>query len=131
MQKNIKDLVLLKDDYQLLIGYLRGSDARNLYNRQDAEYLESELKKASLVEKKDFPADVIRLNSRVTISDEKNNKEIKLILVTPEKANIRDNKISVLAPVGTALIGYRKGQKVMWQVPGGMKTFMILDVTNE
>ena len=53
-----------------------------------------------------------------------------LTLVTSDKADIKQRKISVLAPIGTALIGFRKGQQVAWHVPSGKKTFTIVDVSN-
>ena len=56
---------------------------------------------------------------------------MELMLVTPDKADIKEKRISVMAPIGTALIGFRKGQKVKWQVPAGKKTFTILEVINE
>jgi regulator of nucleoside diphosphate kinase len=53
------------------------------------------------------------------------------MLVAPDKADIKEKRISVMSPIGTALIGFRKGQKVKWQVPAGKKTFTILEVINE
>jgi regulator of nucleoside diphosphate kinase len=51
--------------------------------------------------------------------------------VTPDKADIKEKKVSVMAPLGTALIGFKKGQRVKWQMPAGKKTFTILEVINE
>jgi len=53
------------------------------------------------------------------------------MLVTPDRANIKDRKISVMAPIGTALLGFRQGNKIKWKVPAGKKTFTIVNVTNE
>jgi regulator of nucleoside diphosphate kinase len=53
-----------------------------------------------------------------------------ITIVLPQKADIKQKKVSVLAPIGTALIGFRKGQKVSWEVPAGKKDFMIMDVKN-
>jgi regulator of nucleoside diphosphate kinase len=50
--------------------------------------------------------------------------------VMPEQADIGQQKVSILSPMGTALIGFRKGEEVLWQVPAGMKRFRILDVVN-
>jgi len=65
----------------------------------------------------------------VTVRDEKTNRVLLVKLVTPDKADIKEGKISVLSPVGTALIGYAKGAKISWQVPAGKKTFTILEVS--
>jgi regulator of nucleoside diphosphate kinase len=130
--KNINNqLVLRRDDYNLLIFYLKGGNGMPTFDRRNAEELQAELKKAKLVNEDDFPLDVVRLNSTVRIKAEGKDEIMELMLVTPDKADIKEKRISVMAPIGTALIGFRKGQQVKWQVPAGKKTFTILDVINE
>lgn len=131
MQKVNNQLVLRKDDYSLLLGYLNGVFGKTAFDRRNAESLQAELRKATLVNKDDFPIDVVRLNSMVRIKAEDRDEITELILVTPEKANIKEKKISVMAPIGIALIGFRKGQKVKWRVPAGERTFTIMDVYND
>jgi regulator of nucleoside diphosphate kinase len=131
MQKIKNKPVLLKDDYTLLVSYLNSWHGKSATDRKSAEDLQSELKKAKLVNKDDFPLDVVRLNSTVKIKTEDRNEIIELMLVTPDKADIKQRKISVMAPIGTAMIGFRKGQKVKWQVPAGKKTFTIMEVIND
>jgi regulator of nucleoside diphosphate kinase len=131
MQKTKTGLVLRKDDYDILISCLRNGYYKNAFDRQNAEELEAELKRAKLVSKEKFPDDVVGLNSKVKIMEEQNEKVMELMLVTPDKADIKERKISVMAPIGSALIGFRKGQKVKWQVPSGKKTFTIMEVTNQ
>jgi regulator of nucleoside diphosphate kinase len=130
MQIVKEQLIVWKDDYEVIMTHLKQGLGRNTFNRQDAEELQAELKKAKLVNKAELPGDVVRLNSVVTVKDEKENRVLKVEVVTPEKANIRQRKISILSPIGTALIGFRKGRKVKWNVPAGKKTFIILDVEN-
>lgn len=130
MQKLKNKLVLLRDDYKLLISYLNGRYGKSAFDRRNAEELHTELKKAKLVNKDAFPPDVVRLNSRVRIKTAGKGEEMELILVTPDKADIKERKISIMAPIGTALIGFRQGQKVKWQVPAGKKTFTIMEVIN-
>lgn len=131
MEKTKNRLVLAKDDYEIIMSYIRRGLSTITFNRQDAEELEMELKKAKLVHKEDLPEDIVRLNSRVTIKEEKENKIIEITVVTPEKANIKRRLISIMSPIGTALIGFRKGQQVKWKVPAGKKTFTIMDVQNQ
>lgn len=131
MQNINKQLVLRKDDYNLLISYLTGGSKTTAFDRRNAEDLQAELNKAKLVNKDDFPPDVVRLNSTVRIKVEDKNEIMEFMLVTPDKADIKEKRISVMAPIGTALIGFRKGQKVKWEVPAGKKTFTILEVINE
>ena len=126
-----KQLVLRKDDYTLLTSFLTGGNTRTTFDRRNAEELQAELKKAKLVNKDDFPPDVVRLNSTVRIKMEDKKDIMEFMLVTPDKADIKGKRISVMAPIGTALIGFRKGQKVKWQVPAGKKTFTILEVIND
>ena len=131
MKKTNNRLILLIDDYKLLNAYLRGRYSKTAFDRRNAEELQMELKKAKLVNKDDFPDDVVRLNSRVSIKAEGNEEQMELMLVTPEKADIKEKKISIMAPIGTALIGFRQGQVVKWQVPAGQKEFTIVKVVND
>ncbi len=130
MQKLNNQLVLRKDDYNVLLSYLQGGYGKSTFDRRNAEELQAELKKAKLVDKNDFPKDVVRLNSMVTLKAEDKDEIIELMLVTPDRADIKKKRISIMAPIGTALIGFKKGQKFKWTVPAGKRIFTILDVTN-
>ena|SRR5687768_2044473 len=130
MKKTNKQLILLDDDYQLLLSYVNGWQG-TAADRKNATDLQAELKKAKLVSKDEFPLDVVRLNSSVKVKAVDKDTILELVLVTPDKADIRNGRISVMAPIGTALIGFRKGAEVKWEVPAGRKTFMILEVMNE
>ena len=131
MKTSKNQLVLLKDDYNVLRSYLTGSHGRTAFDRRNAEALDSELRKAKIVNKDVLPMDVVRINSKVKVKAEGEEKIMELVLVTPDKANIRERKVSIMAPIGTALIGFRQGQKVKWEVPGGKKTFTIMEVINQ
>ena len=131
MQKTKSRLVLTKEDYQIIRSYIKTASRTITFNRNDPEELEGELKKAKVVDKEKLPGDVVRLNSTVIIREEKENKVMELTVVTPEKANIKQKLISVMSPIGTALIGFRKGQQVKWKVPAGKKTFTIMEVQNQ
>jgi regulator of nucleoside diphosphate kinase len=131
MEKSKHQLVVRKDDYDHLLSYLKGGLSRNSFDIRNAYELETELKKAKVVNIESFPQDVVRLNSKVKIKEESDGRLIELTLVTPEKADMNQKKISVMAPIGTALIGFSKGAKVKWRVPSGSKTFTIVEVLNE
>ena len=130
MQRSRNNLVLRNDDYEIIQSYLRSSYLKHSFDRKNAEELKLELKRAKLVSPDKFPADVVRLNSKVKIREDNKDKVFEFIVVTPEKADIKAGKISVMAPIGSALIGFREGQKVKWQVPSGNKTFIIMEVSN-
>ena len=131
MQKTNNKLVLRTDDYKVLIAYLNGGYGKAAFDKRNAADLHAELKKAKVVDKAAFPSDVVRINSTVIVKAEDNDQVMELMLVTPDKANIKEKRISIMAPMGTALIGFRKGQQIAWQVPSGKKTFTILDVINQ
>lgn len=126
-----QELILLKEDVQLLTSYIKGGSHMNLFDQKNADKLKEELNKGTVMNKEEFPVDVIRLNSTVTIKDNRTGKVIELMLVLPEKAAISDGKVSILAPIGTALLGYRKGQVVCWKMPAGEKLYKVMDVVNE
>lgn len=121
-------VVLLKTDYEVLNSYVKNLQGMQVNEKENYRKLSEELKKARLVEEIDFPKDVVRLNSTVIIKDLTTNRKMTLTIVLPQKANIKEKKVSVLAPVGTALIGFKKGQVVSWSVPAGEKDFEIMEV---
>ena len=93
--------------------------------------LAHELKRAVVVKKESFPKDGVRLNSKVSILDLDTQKVLEFTIVLSEYADIKQNKISVLTPMGAALIGFRKSDEVRWKVPAGLKRFRILNVVNK
>jgi regulator of nucleoside diphosphate kinase len=130
MRQLRNSLVLRKDDYEIIQSYLKTGPHKHSFDRKNAEELRMELKRARLVSPDKFPGDAVGLNSKVKIKEDQNDKILEFILVTPDKADIKERKKSVMAPIGTALIGFRQGQKVKWQVPSGKKTFTIMEVSN-
>jgi regulator of nucleoside diphosphate kinase len=131
MQQSRNTLILRKDDYEIIQSYLKNGPHKHSFDRKNAEELKVELKKARLVSPYKFPGDAFGLNSKVKVREDQNDRILEFILVTPDKADIKERKISVMAPIGTALIGFRQGQKVKWQVPSGKKTFTIMEVSNQ
>ena len=91
--------------------------------------LEEELARAVVVESKDIPPEVVTMNSRVRVFDETEGREMVLALVYPSQADADAGKISVLAPVGSALLGLSAGQSIAWPLPEGRtKTLQIREV---
>ncbi|MGH8182913.1 MAG: nucleoside diphosphate kinase regulator [Rhodanobacteraceae bacterium] len=79
-----------------------------------AEKLRAEFDRADIVEPADMPHDVVSMNSSADCVDESNGKRYTLTLVYPKDANADAGRISVLAPVGSALLGLRVGQGIDW-----------------
>lgn len=101
------------------------------FGGRDKEYLESlagELAKAKIVSPKDVPPDVVTMNSKVVLHDLDTSEEMTYVLVFPKDADIDAGAISVLAPVGTAILGYAKGDVVEWRVPAGVRRLRIDDI---
>jgi regulator of nucleoside diphosphate kinase len=96
--------------------------------RDDLKKLEAELKRGKLVAPTDVPADVITMNSRVRLIDLDTGEEMVYALVFPNDADIDQHKISVLAPIGTAMLGYRVGDTFEWEVPGGLARLRVEEI---
>lgn len=85
-----------------------------------ADSLLDEMERARVVADPKLPTDVVRMGSRVQYRTDK-NEELEVVLVFPVAADISEGKISVLTPVGAALIGLRTGQSITWQARDGRK----------
>lgn len=85
----------------------------------DREDLQAELDRANIVEPEKVPSDVVTMNSTVTFRMESTGKEFSLTLVYPTDAKDSAGQISILAPVGSALLGLREGDEIAWPGPGG------------
>ena len=94
-------------------------------NRKYLDSLEEELAKAEVVHQQDIPPDVITMRSTVRLKDLDTGREMIYGLVFPTEANYDDGKISVLAPIGTAMLGYRLGDVIEWKVPSGLRRLKV------
>ena len=105
-------------------------DAKRL-DRRGNEYLESleaELDRGIRVAPAEVPPDVVTMNSRVRLVDLDTNEEMVYTLVFPNDADMAKSKISVLAPIGTAMLGYRVGDTFEWHVPDGIRRLRVKQV---
>lgn len=100
-------------------GKLEGPDKQYLRDLKDA------LGRAVVVPSTDIPGDVITMNSRFKLTDLDTGEVSEYTLVFPGTANIVKGRLSVLAPVGTALLGRKEFDKIEWTVPVGVKRFRI------
>ena len=123
-----KNIVITETDYERLQGLIESS---RRFRQRDAEHLddlEHELERAIVVRSGEVPHDVVTMNSRVRVRDLNSGHELTYQIVFPKDADVANKRISVLAPIGTALLGYGAGTTVEWQVPSGLRRFRILDV---
>ncbi|MGN6513474.1 MAG: nucleoside diphosphate kinase regulator [Lysobacteraceae bacterium] len=108
-------LLLSRLDCERLEALLEGPFAAGL----DTHALAAELERAEVVEPAQVPADVVTMNSVVRVRDEDSGGERELALVYPHEADGSADRVSVLAPVGSALLGLRVGDAIDWPMPGG------------
>jgi regulator of nucleoside diphosphate kinase len=87
--------------------------------------LASELERALLLTREAIPADVVVMDSRIHVLDVASGERREYTLVYPVDANPAAGRISVLAPLGTAMLGYREGDEVEWLMPGGLRRLRI------
>ena len=113
----VPPLLLSRLDCERIEALLDSPAAANL----DTAALSGELARATLVEPADVPADLVTMNSVVRMVDDASGAERELALVYPRDAGASD-RVSILAPVGSALLGLRAGDAIHWPLPGGSTT---------
>lgn len=106
-------------------------DLGNLSPREQAEAhaLHRELERAKIVASDAVPPDVITMNSRAELLDLDTAERMEFTLVFPDEADVAEGKISVLAPVGTGMLGYRVGDSFERRAPNGLRRLKVIDVT--
>jgi regulator of nucleoside diphosphate kinase len=111
----------------LIEGYRLGGrgDRRNL------DTLAEELERAVVVDASDLPPDVVTLGSHVSLVDLDAREKLAFTVVLPAKANFDEGRVSVLAPLGTAVLGYRADDYIEWEVPGGRRRLQLEHVAQQ
>lgn len=87
--------------------------------------LERELLRAEVVDGTAIPHHVVTMNSKFTVTNLDTGESIDYTLVYPEEADVFEDKLSILAPIGTALLGYGEGDQFQWHVPNGVVKYKI------
>jgi regulator of nucleoside diphosphate kinase len=119
-------IFVAEDDARRLAFLLSGDGgAHDLAHLRE---LRAELERAVIVAPRDIPPGVITMHSVVTVSDLTGGARREVTLVYPHEAEPAAGRISVLAPLGTALLGYRQGDEVEWLMPGGIRRLRIENV---
>lgn len=116
-------IFISKQDYERISQLIFGLQT------EQADLLAEELDRAQIVDETEVPQGTIQIGSTVRYWDSSLNKESTCQLTLPVEANLNENKISILAPVGAALIGLQINQEIEWPLPNGQtKKIKILDV---
>lgn len=119
-----KSILLSKSDHKFLNEHL-GKAIMSDYNKSR---LKEEVKNAIIFENDDLPNDVVSLYTEATIESTGNGQTFVFKLVLPKDANIKQQKVSIFAPIGIALWGYQTGDLINWEMPDGVKEFKIIAV---
>ncbi|HEY8957499.1 GreA/GreB family elongation factor [Chitinophaga sp.] len=116
-----KQIIVSQHDYEIL--------KTLCYHAPGTDKLREELDRAT-IRKGKVPADVVQVNSTLRFRDERSGAIRNVQLVLPAASNLQLGKLSVLSPIGTALLGYSTGDVIDWEVPAGKTQLHILDVIN-
>ncbi|RJG04617.1 nucleoside diphosphate kinase regulator [Noviherbaspirillum sedimenti] len=128
MEQSMPPITVSSLDLERIEELLDSDSFRRLAGR---DALQAELDRASVVDPEEVPADLVTMNSTVVVLDEDSNMQSELTLVYPNSPQPA-NPVSVLAPVGSALLGLSIGQSISWPLPGGRALRLrVLDVKNQ
>lgn len=123
---NRPGIIISSFDLERLERLLESDAYRNL---PGIDALQNEIDRATIVAPEEVPPNVITMNSSVKFIDDAKGTEFRLSLVYPGQTDVPD-AVSVLAPVGSALLGLSVGQSISWQAPGGRELRLrVLEVT--
>jgi regulator of nucleoside diphosphate kinase len=120
-----RKIIITTEDHRRLEALLTSKTARVIGGSDRIDELQSELVKAQIVSPGTVPADVVTMNSTVALRDLDTDEIETYTLVYPDRADIANFKLSVLAPIGTAVLGYRVGDEFHWQVPEGLRKLRV------
>lgn len=93
-----------------------------------SEALDSELQRAIVVRQREVPPDVVTMNSDVVYEDCATGVRRTVRVVYPKDADAAAGRVSVLAPIGAALLGLHVGQEIEWRVPTGTKRIRVIEI---
>jgi regulator of nucleoside diphosphate kinase len=116
-------IIITRTDLERLMSVLDQNDT------PAAESLEAELHRADVVESRSVPHDVVTMNSEVVYEDCATHARRRVRVVYPKDADATRGLVSVLAPVGSALLGLRVNQTIEWPVPSGPKRIRVVEVS--
>ncbi|WP_285009570.1 GreA/GreB family elongation factor [Pedobacter faecalis] len=124
-EMNESPVILTKGMYDLLKDHIR---RKKLSKLNEAE-LEAQLRKATQVVTRDLPPDVVAIGTMVTVQDTTTGEQEVFKFLAPDRARKKNGTVSILSPMGLAMVGYPEGATVQWEFEGRMKTYEIVSVS--
>jgi regulator of nucleoside diphosphate kinase len=126
LQPELPPIVITRGDSEKLA---RIANAASEKFPRTADFLAREIERAQVIDDVENRPGLVKMGSRVTFRDDTTNQERTVTLVYPPEADVTEGRISVLTPVGAALIGLSVGQSIEWQTPsGGWRSLTVLKV---
>lgn len=121
----MKNIYITESDMERLEELLSVAVRLSVRDFHHLENLTKEVMKAEIVKSTDVPNSVVTMNSKVLLKDLERNEQKTYVLVFPKEANVDQNKISVLSPIGTAVLGCRVGHVLKVKTPAGERRMKI------
>jgi regulator of nucleoside diphosphate kinase len=122
-------LFISRADYTQLRLFVDAALRSGSQSNPALERLRAELDHATIIDAAALPQDLVTMDSRVRFEDLRSGEIEEYTLTFPDQADISAGRLSILAPIGTALLGYRVGAIVDWPTPGGIRRLKIHHVT--
>ncbi len=123
-----KILCFTRTNAERISEYLSSGDTINARDRNYWEVLGEKISKGKTVDPCNIMHDIVTMNSRVQLRDLDTKREILITLVFPDDANIEQGKLSVLSPMGTAILGYSQGDAVKWETQSRIRHIRIIKI---
>jgi len=123
-----RSIFITQFDFDRLTKVIKTYSPQNDFDQENIERLIYDLERATILDSKDMPANVVTMNSKVYLRDVDSRQETIFTLVFPQDADMAENRVSVLAPVGSAVLGYKAGDTIEWKVPARIKRLKIESV---
>lgn len=118
-------IYITQSDADKIRGLLREAENTLYRGSQYIQQLKQEIDRAIIVQPRDITPDVITLNSSAMLLDIESGERMELTVVFPEHADVGRGKISVFAPVGAAMLGYKVGDVFEWETPDGNRKLRV------
>lgn len=124
-----REICITSKDRERLLKLI--SDEKEFGNMQQTSHLhdlEREVRRARVLPQEEIPANVVTMNTQLLLKDLSTGEESDYTLVYPENADFETNRISILAPIGTAVLGFREGDVFEWEIPAGKVSLQVMKV---
>jgi regulator of nucleoside diphosphate kinase len=122
-------IIISERDYSSLVNMLESLSSGDF---RKASFLEEEMLRADIVTSENMPDEVVAMNSNVRFMDMESGEMLGVRVTYPWDSNIDEGKVSVLAPLGTALLGLGVGQEISWPLPNGRTKYLrVVEVEKE